>query len=133
MAMNLKSLSGIIIFSAIATLTSVQIAQAEHPEDPSRTYQPFAEEFNRASQRFSGNFFGKTEFLHQIGRYFGILRFPDEAISDDLRRVNQLYIDEQRRQFSSTPIIRTPDLVNPYNSSVMTAPPSDSLPSFGGN
>ncbi|NET42778.1 hypothetical protein [Okeania sp. SIO2B3] len=133
MAMNLKSLSGIMIFSAIATLTSVQIAQAGHPEAPVRTYQPFAEEFNEASQRYSGNFFDKTEFLHQIGRYFGILRFPDEAISDDLRQVNQLYIEEQRRQFSSTPVIRTPDLVNPYNSSVMTAPPSDSIPTFGGN
>ncbi|MDY7004398.1 MAG: hypothetical protein SWX82_10695 [Cyanobacteriota bacterium] len=131
--MNWKSLSGIIIFSAIATLTSVQIAEAGDPESSVRTYQPFAEEFNRASQRFSGNFFTKTELVNQIGRYFGILRFPDEAISDDLREVNQLYIEEQRRQFSSTPVIRTPDLVNPYDSSVMTAPPSDSLPTFGGN
>ncbi|NER02018.1 MAG: hypothetical protein F6K17_04900 [Okeania sp. SIO3C4] len=131
--MNWKSLSGIMIFSAIATLTSVQIAEAGDPESAVRTYQPFAEEFNRASQRYSGNFFDKTEFFNQIGRYFGILRFPDNAISDDLRRVNQVYIEEQRRQFSSTPVIRTPDLVNPYNSSVMTAPPPDSIPTFGGN
>ncbi|MDJ0520324.1 MAG: hypothetical protein F6K22_23370 [Okeania sp. SIO2F4] len=133
MAMNWKSLSGTILFSTIATLTSVQIAQAGHPEDPARTYQPFAEKFNRATQRRSGNFFGNRDILHQIGRYFGIPKYPEQAIESDNRRVNQLYIDEQRRQFSSTPVIRTPDLINPYNQSVLTAPPPNSNPSFGGN
>ncbi len=133
MAMNWKNLSGTILFSTIATLTSVQIAQAGHPEDPARTYQPFAEEFNRATQRSSGNFFGKRDLLHQMGRFFGIHWYPEQAIERDNRRVNQLYIDEQRRQFSSTPVIRTPDLINPYNQSILTAPPPKSTPSFGGN
>ncbi len=133
MAMNWKSLSSTILFSTITTLTSVQIAQGGHPEDPARTYQPFAEEFNRATQKRSGNFFGKRDLLHQIGRYFGIPKYPEQAIESDNRRVNQLYIDEQRRQFSSTPVIRTPDLINPYNQSVLTAPPPNSTPTFGGN
>ncbi len=133
MARNWKSFSGTILFSAIATLTSVQIAQAGHPEDSAGTYQPFAEEFNRASQRRSGNFFGKRGLLHQMGSFFGIPKYPEQAIESDNRRVNQLYIEEQRRQFSSTPVIRTPDLINPYNQSVLTAPPPNSTPSFGGN
>ncbi len=133
MAMNWKNLSGIILFYGVATLTSVQVAEAGQPQDPARTYQPFAEEFNRATQRSSGNFFSKRDLLHQIGRFFGVPSFPEQAISDDNRRVNKLYLDEQRRQFSSTPVIRTPDLINPYDTSVMTAPPSESLPSFGGN
>ncbi|MGD1717789.1 hypothetical protein [Dapis sp. BLCC M172] len=133
MAINWKSLSGTILFSAIATLTSVQMAQAGHPEDPAGTYQPFAEGFNRATQRRSGNFFEKRDLLHQMGRFFGIPKYPEQAIENDNRRVNQLYIDEQRRQFSSTPVIRTPDLINPYNQSVLTAPPPQSNPTFGGN
>ncbi|MGK7919727.1 MAG: hypothetical protein AB4080_06925 [Trichodesmium sp.] len=133
MAMNWKSLSGTILVSAIATLTSVQIAEAGHPQDSARTYQPFAEEFNRAAQRSSGNYFRKRSLLHQIGRYFGIPKYPEQAIESDERRVNQLYIDEQRRQFSSTPVIRTPDLINPYNRSVLTTTPTDPTPGFGGN
>ncbi|NEQ40868.1 MAG: hypothetical protein F6K40_33475 [Okeania sp. SIO3I5] len=133
MAINCQSLSGTILFSAIATLTSVQIAQAGHPEDNARTYQPFAEEFNRASQVRSGNYFGKRNLLHQIGRFFGIPKYPEQAIESDNSRFNQVYIDEQRRQFSSTPVIRTPDLINPYDQSVLTTPPSQSTPTFGGN
>jgi len=133
MAMNWKSLSSTILFSLIATLIFVQIAQAERPEDSTGTYQPFAEKFNRAAQRSSGNFFYKSDLLYQMGRFFGIYRYPEQAIERDSRRINQLYINEQRRQFSSTPVIRTPDLINPYNQSVLTAPPSNSTPGFGGN
>ena len=103
MAINCQSLSGTILFSAIATLTSVQIAQAGHPEDSTRTYQPFAEEFNRVTQVRSGNFFRNRNLLNQIGRYFGIPKFPEQALESDNRRLNKLYIDEKRRQFSSTP------------------------------
>lgn len=133
MAMNWKSLSGTILFSAIATLTSVQITHAGHPEYPAGTYQPFAEEFNRATQRRSSNAFEKRSLLHQIGRFFGIPKYPEQAIESDNRRVNQVYVDEQRRQFSSTPVIRTPDLINPYNKSVLTTTPTDPTPGFGGN
>lgn len=133
MAINWKSLSDTILFSAIATLTSIQVAHGGHPEDSAGTYQPSAEEFNRASQRRSGNFFRKRNLLHQIGRYFGIPKYPEQAIESDHSRVNQLYIDEQRRQSSSTPVIRTHDLINPYDQSVLTAPPSESTPTFGGN
>ncbi|MGB3512966.1 MAG: hypothetical protein WBA93_27875 [Microcoleaceae cyanobacterium] len=131
--MNWKSLSGIFVFSAIAILTSAHAAKAGHPRDSARTYQPFAEEFNRATQRGSRNFFRNRGLLQQIGNYFGVPRFPDQAIGDDNERVNQLYIDEQRRQFSSTPVIRTPDLINPYNTSIMTTPAADQGPTFGGN
>lgn len=133
MAMNWKNFSGVFVFCTIAALTSAPIAKAGHPKDSAGTYQPFAEEFNQAAQRRSRNFFRKTTLLEGLGRIFGVPRFPDQAISDDNRRVNQLYVDEQRRQFSSTPVIRTPDLINPYSTSVMTAPASDSTPSFGGN
>ncbi|MCL2932478.1 MAG: hypothetical protein MGG11_09480 [Trichodesmium sp. MAG_R03] len=133
MAINWKSFSGTILFCAIATLTSIQAAQGEDPENSARTYQPFAEEFNRAIQRRSGNFFRKRNFLDQIGYYFGIPKYQEQAIENDLKRINQLYIDEQRRQFSSTPVIRTPDLINPYDQSVLTTPPYQSTPTFGGN
>ena len=133
MAMNWKNFSGTFILCAIATLSSADIAQAGHPRDPARTYQPFAEEFNRSSQKGSGNYFRKRGLLRQIGDYFGVPRFPDQAIVDDMERVNQTYVDEQRRQFSSTPVIRTPDLVNPYNTSIMTTPAAKQTPSFGGN
>ncbi|MEB3339292.1 hypothetical protein [Okeania sp.] len=133
MAINWKSFSGTILFSAIATLTSIQVAQGGHPEDSAGTYQPFAEEFNKASQRSSGNFLRNRSIFHQVGRFLGIPKYPEQAIESDNSRLNRLYIREQRRQFSSTPVIRTPDLINPYDQSVFTAPASNSTPTFGGN
>ncbi|MDJ0554090.1 MAG: hypothetical protein QNJ68_06565 [Microcoleaceae cyanobacterium MO_207.B10] len=133
MAMNWKSFSSVFVFCAIATLASAHTAKAGHPRDSARTYQPFAEEFNRASQKGSGNFFRNRGLLRQFGNYFGIPRFPDQTLVDDNRRVNQVYIDEQRRQFSSTPVIRTPDLINPYDTSIMSQPAPEPIPSFGGN
>ena len=134
MAIDWKSfINGTILFSVIATLTSIQAAKGEYPENSARTYQPFAEEFNRVIQKRSGNFFRKRNVLVQIGYYFGIPKYPEQAIENDLKLMNQLYIDGQRRQFSSTPVIRTPDLINPYDQSVLTTPPYQPTPTFGGN
>ncbi len=49
-------------------------------------------------------------------------RFPEISIERDLRRVNAVWQDAMTQQAESDPIIRVPDLVNPYNTSLMLLP-----------
>jgi hypothetical protein len=52
----------------------------------------------------------------------GINGFPETLITDDARRLNDLHRDAMLEQTSSDRIIRTPDLINPYNTSILTQP-----------
>jgi hypothetical protein len=48
--------------------------------------------------------------------------FPEALIADDARRVNEVYKEALLRQVASDPVIRTPDLINPFNTSILTQP-----------
>ena len=48
----------------------------------------------------------------------GITGFPDVELENDADSLNKLYNDVLEQQVSSDPIIRTPDLPNPFNSSL---------------
>ncbi|MEB3275105.1 MAG: hypothetical protein ACO4CG_02960 [Prochlorothrix sp.] len=48
--------------------------------------------------------------------------FPEIAIERDLQRVNAVWEDAMAQQAESDPIIRVPDLANPYNTSLMMLP-----------
>lgn len=132
MARKFQSFSGLLAIAVIATLASASIAKAEEPKPT--TFQPLGQEFNRAFRGAHGDFFQNRSVFKQLGDFFGIVRFRERGITRDARKLNELYRELMEAQFSSTPIIQTPDLPNPYNSSVMTAPLSTTdMPTFGGN
>ncbi len=93
-------------------------------------YQPFATQFNQAVSRSSGSTFEGVSFLGQSSFFLGISypwpptfnAFPETLIADDARRLNDVYKEALIRQVSSDPIIRTPDLINPFNTSILTQP-----------
>ena len=132
MAIKLTNLGSVLAIATLSIVTSVGTAKAQETE-PTR-YQPFAEEFNRAFRRASGDYFRNRQLGEQLGDLFGVPSFPDQAISQDNKNVHKLYRELMEAQFNSTPIIRTPDLPSPYDSSIMTAPASGiERPGFGGN
>ncbi|WRH66410.1 MAG: hypothetical protein RSE13_23000 [Planktothrix sp. GU0601_MAG3] len=96
-------------------------------KDYPTTYQPFAEEFMRAASRTSGDVFKNKSLLGQMSTYLGVSfpwpnginGFPETLMTNDARLVNQVYRDGMLRQTSSDPIIRTADLINPYNTSIL--------------
>ncbi len=133
MARIFKSLGSVLAIATTIILASGGTAKAQETEEPTR-YQPFAEEFNRAFRRGSGDYFRNRQLVEQVGDFLGIPSFPDQAISQDNKNINRLYRELMDEQFNSTPIIRTPDLPSPYDSSIMTTPaPGTDRPGFGGN
>ncbi|SKB11609.1 conserved exported hypothetical protein [Planktothrix sp. PCC 11201] len=127
---RLKSLS-YALFGAIASTMFATSVKAEPMfKDYPTTYQPFAEEFMRAASRTSGDVFKNKSLLGQTSTYLGISfpwpnginGFPETLMTNDARLVNQLYRDGMLRQTSSDPIIRTADLINPYNTSILNQP-----------
>jgi hypothetical protein len=132
MAIKLTNLGSVLAIATLSIVTSVGTAKAQETE-PTR-YQPFAEEFNRAFRRSSGDYFRNRQLVEQLGDFLGLPSFPDQAIGQDNKNVHKLYQQLMEAQFNSTPVIRTPDLPSPYNSSIMTAPASGIKgPGFGGN
>jgi hypothetical protein len=93
-------------------------------------YQPFATHFNQAASRSSGSAFKSQSFLGQLSFFLGmsypwphgVNAFPEALIADDARRVNEVYQETLLRQVASDPLIRTPDLINPFNTSILTQP-----------
>ncbi len=123
MGMRIKSLLGAVMLSAVATSISdaatAQDAPVFRPRETvpttiNRTY------FGKLGEFSDRNPLRSTQLL--IGTPFG---FPENQISRDAERLHRLYTDLINQQVSSDPIIRTADLPNPYNFSVLTLPSSN--------
>lgn len=126
--------------SAIAQTTTVtppsvpappktQSIDAPFPTPPHRL-ETIPEAFNRAFFQESGDFYHNRKIQRQISYIIGPglpwgAGFPDLEIERDSERITKLYREVLELQVSSDPVIRTPDLPNPFNSSVrlMSAPP----------
>ncbi|NJK65816.1 MAG: hypothetical protein HC789_11060 [Microcoleus sp. CSU_2_2] len=126
MGQKLKSLSGVLAIAiASATLTSTKPAQAE----PIRLH-PVADSFNRQFFEASGDYFHNSSLQGYLGDYLGIgspsgvLGFPEKEIERDASRIEGLYRKIMQRQVSSDPLLRVPDAINPFDSSVMALPPA---------
>ena len=129
MSQKLKSLSGALILAiASATLASVKPAQAD-----TARFHPIGDDFNRQFFEASGDFYHNISLQGYLGDYVGIgspsgvVAFPEKEIERDSSRVNGMYRRVMQRQVSSDPIIRVPDAVNPFDSSVMALPPACQL------
>ncbi|HEY9890814.1 MAG TPA: hypothetical protein V6D37_03195 [Candidatus Sericytochromatia bacterium] len=112
---------------ALAAASSLLAAAAKAQNDPSG-YEPIrletlSEAFNSAFFEESGDFYRNRSTLRQIGYIIGPglpgrAGFPELEIERDAKRINTLYRDALEQQVSSDPIIRTPDLPNPFNSTL---------------
>lgn len=80
------------------------------------------EAFNRAYYRNDGNFFDNRGVFQGIRLILGIPSYVENAITEDGRNVDRLYKEVLEQQVSSDPVLRTPDLPNPYTGSILTTP-----------
>ena len=108
---GLSTASSLIALSATAQDATVFRPRETVPNAVDRAfYGPLGEFSDRNPLR-------STQTI--IGTPFG---FPENQISRDGERVHRLYVDLLNQQVSSDPLIRTPDLANPFNLSVLTLP-----------
>ncbi|USR92416.1 hypothetical protein NEA10_06775 [Phormidium yuhuli AB48] len=76
------------------------------------------EAFEGAFFEHSRDFFRNRSLTHEIDSL--LFNFPENNIARDARLVNILHRDVMRQQLTNDPFIRTPDLTNPFNTSVET-------------
>ena len=77
-----------------------------------------AQAFNRAMFHHSGTYIENRSIGRQAGAILGIGGYPEQNLTRDAQLVNLVYRDILRQQVSSSPLIRTRDLRNPFDSNV---------------
>lgn len=119
MGLMFRSLTGVLIL--VATATGFTSAATAEPtlNTQSSGYEPTAELFDRAFFKNDPNFFRNRSFGRQLNLILGIGSYPEKEILRDAESINNLYRSAIERQVSRDPIIRTPDLPNPYETSVL--------------
>ncbi|MBW4615316.1 MAG: hypothetical protein KME21_18980 [Desmonostoc vinosum HA7617-LM4] len=114
--------SVLVLFVTCATFPSVASAQTATPN-----YETTNDVFERAYFRYDRNFYENGSFKRQLDSFLGsgtIFRnsFPENEIARDAELVNTVYHDVLTQQVGNDPYIRTPDLPNPYDTSLMMSP-----------
>jgi hypothetical protein len=118
-----KTLGGLLVLLAAGiAFPSVAFAQTETP----RT-ETTSDVFERAFFSHDRNFYENGSLKRQLdsllgsGSSFGG-SFPENEIARDAELVNTLYHDVLTQQVGNDPYIRTPDLPNPYDTSLIMSP-----------
>ncbi|MDB9315444.1 hypothetical protein PN462_20185 [Spirulina sp. CS-785/01] len=104
----------------LTPLTGVQAQSVgTNPVEIQTIPETFQDKFTHASQDAFTTVF-------TIGRQFDLLTgiggFPEGEITSDAQELHNFYTLVMERQKDTGPIIRTPDLANPYNSSIRSNP-----------
>ncbi|MBN3908402.1 MAG: hypothetical protein HWQ35_18225 [Nostoc sp. NMS1] len=123
MGIKFKTFGGLLVLLAAGiAFPSVAFAQTETP----RT-ETTSNVFERAFFSHDRNFYENGSLKRQLdsllgsGSSFGG-SFPENEIAHDAELVNTLYHDVLTQQAGNDPYIRTPDLPNPYDTSLMMSP-----------
>ena len=117
MGVRLKSVLSLIALAA-ASIVSTAVTAQERPA----TFKPREAIPDAVNQAFYGSGEGFQDVRRPIEALVGVPKFPENSIARDGDRLDRLYRDLLNQQVSSDPIIRTVDLPNPYNTSVLTLP-----------
>ncbi|WP_254566868.1 hypothetical protein [Oscillatoria sp. HE19RPO] len=124
MRLQLKSAIGVLaLLGASVVVPPEAVAQSL----PGRN---IAEQFEEAFFRSSDTFYQNRSIFDQISFYLLPLTYPERQAERDAERINKLYHAVMELQTSSDPVLRTPDLPNPFDESLLTLPiyPPDGVP-----
>lgn len=117
-ALRFRNLSCVLVLVAAASgFPFAAIAQSTSTQPSSN--EAISETFNRAFFTSDPEFYRNRSFGRQLDLILGLDSFTEDEITRDAERVNNLYEDTLERQVSSDPIIRTRDLPNPYETSIL--------------
>jgi hypothetical protein len=136
MGMRLSCLKGVmIVVAATYGFAPSAYADPEHNLFVPGNYSPVRidEQFNRVFFSNDREFFQNRSVSRQLDFLFGLRNsFPENEITRDGRGVHNLYVEVLERQVGSDPILLTPDLPSPFNTSLRQMPPSSFNRPFGG-
>ena len=121
MSIKFKALGGLLV------LLAASISIPAFADDKGTTnYETANEIFDRAYFKNDRNFYGNNTLAPNrlVGGSGSLFHnsFPENEIARDAELVNVVYRDVLNQQVGNDPYIRTPDLPNPYNTSLMMSP-----------
>lgn len=109
----------LVLTTALSGLTQSAIAQSVFFPTPVRR-ESVAEAFDRAFIQNSGTFYENRTIGRQL--QFIVGPFPDVEAIRDVQLIELLYRDTLRQQVATDRILRTPDLPNPFDTSLIESP-----------
>ncbi|MEH2178514.1 hypothetical protein [Nostoc sp.] len=123
MRIKFKTFGGLLVLlTAGIAFPSIASAQTATPNTETTN-----DVFERAYFRHDRNFYENGSLKRQLDSFLGSGfgfggSFPENEIARDAELVNTLYHDALTQQVGKDPYIRTPDLPNPYDTSLMMSP-----------
>jgi hypothetical protein len=122
--LKFKTFAGLLVLLAAGiAFPSVASAQTETAKTETTN-----DVFERAYFRHDRNFYENSSSpKRQLDVFFGSGTgfggsFPENEIARDAKLINTLYHDVLTQQVGNDPYIRTPDLPNPYDTSLLMSP-----------
>lgn len=126
MRVVINSLTSVVVIVTAAAIVSGKASAQSDPVIEPRPNETIAETFQRAFFKHNPNFYRNRSTAQQLELIFGFDgSFPEKDSYRDGRLVNQLYNAVLEQQAASDPTIRTPDLPNPFNTSILRSPMSN--------
>jgi hypothetical protein len=115
-------IGGLILLSAVTMFVpSKAIAQSNFGSNSSNeNIRSIPDAFESSFYGIRGRYGSRTSVLGEIAQR--LFLYPDNAIVGDGNRVQNLYREVMNVQTLSDPFIRTPDLNNPFDRSLLTEP-----------
>ncbi|MEH2081205.1 MAG: hypothetical protein V7K89_14735 [Nostoc sp.] len=123
MRIKFKIFGGLLVLlTAGIAFPSIAFAQTATPNS-----ETTSDVFERAYFSHDRNFYENGSLKRQLDSFLGFGSsfggsFPENEIARDAELVNTLYHDALIQQVGNDPYIRTPDLPNPYDTSLMMSP-----------
>ena len=123
MNLRIKSLCGLIA----ALTTSIILSNSVVGQTQTDNYETPNDVIERAFFTNDPDFYQNNSLKRNVDFLLGpgsLFRnsFPESEIARDAELVNKVYQDILEQQVGNDPYIRTPDLPNPYNSSLLLSP-----------
>lgn len=119
---------GLLVALTSGFISNRANAQANINNSEPIRVQSIPDAFNEAASTESKDIFSGATIRRQLDFIFGFDgaanpgSYPENEISRDAERLNRLYRELLDQQISSDPIIRVPDVANPYNTSIRANP-----------
>ncbi|AFY82019.1 hypothetical protein [Oscillatoria acuminata] len=115
MRLQLKSAVGVLALLGASVVVAPEAVAQSQPRN-------IAEQFEEAFFRSSDTFYQNRSIFDQISFYLLPMTYPERQAERDAERINKLYHAVMEVQNSSDPVLRTPDLPNPFDESLLTLP-----------
>lgn len=91
------------------------------------------EQFERVFFDNDREYFNNRSLERQLDYLFGIRNsFTENEINRDAKNIHELYVEVLEQQVGRDPILLTPDMPNPFNTSLRQLPPYNVNRPFGG-